>query len=973
MRCVAAGFGAPYAGRVSEPPEPRRDEDAAGGQGSEPAPGQVLAERWELLEVLGRGGMGTVYRARDRVSDEEVAIKLLRPIDGSEEMVERFRRELKTARRVLHPGVVRLHDLFRVGDRLALSMELVPGETLAARLHRAGPLGPKELGELALDLSRALAAAHRAGIVHRDIKPSNIILCRDGGRPVITDFGISRMAHEPPSQEGPDAEPPLAIPRGLGALTQTGQILGTPLYMAPEQFDGRAVGPPADVYALGLVLFEAATGRRPHDGDEPVELLMQRVQADVTPLAELRDDLSPQLAEAVDRCLRRAPEERYANAIELRAALTGEAAGTEHGQRVRTRAPEAPAGLRKARTLVFIGGTLAALGGLGWWWTGRLPGADRRVAVRSVAADAEPWLASAVQRLAERKLRAREPRWEVVSEGENVELVVTVRRVEPGAEVAVRLGRPGREPVLVRTALDTVVARALDDALEPVRHALGDGQAPRRQEARAAALAEVGAPSEAALRAYDDGIRALFGAVINDVPTARRLFEEALVLHPGWGHALLGLNENQQGASGRVDLPAADPRADPTGAALIDAAALVRTRPAQAIEAMRRVWQAHPGDVMAGFLLHSALRDAIRLDESLAVLRRMHEQRPDLQFGANLASALRAAGRSSEVPPLVERWIALAPESEQALAAQALDRLERGELRDVERVARDLLLLYGEAPHRLELLADTLIAASRHGDARAVADKLIALGGDAAAAGRFRHGVVAVLEGRFSAAREAFEAVRRDRGSEYRGLVYASAGLSLALGDRVAAAAETRALAAAARARGEEQRARTTALEAALIASEGRECPAIEPALAGLPPAERAMVQRRLGRLAAEVGCLPCGPVVSAGLAPVESDPLSLHWFARCAMRRRQWTLAEEALSRLTRVRSSSEDEQFSPAHAVLARADLSAVLEAEGRPEDARLVLEDFLAHWGKSDRPIAAVEDARRRLPTLRGRFSR
>ncbi len=972
---MAAGPGGTYAGRVEEPSEPRQREDPAGEQGIEPAPGEVLAERWELLEVLGRGGMGTVYRARDRVSDEEVAIKLLRPIDhDSEEMVERFRRELKTARRVLHPGVVRLHDLFRVGDRLALSMELVLGETLATRLHRSGPLGAGELGELALDLARALAAAHRAGIVHRDIKPSNIILSRGSGRPVITDFGISRMAHDPPSLEGPGpAEAARVIPRGLGALTETGQILGTPLYMAPEQFDGRAVGPPADVYALGLVLFEAATGRRPHDGDEPVELLMQRVQADVPPLAEQRPEVPAKLAEVVDRCLRRAPEDRFASGIELRAALTGEDAGTEHGQRVRTRAPGGGTALRRGKQLLAVGAALALVGGVSWWWSGRLPGADRRVAVRAVAADSDPWLAAAVQRLTERTLRAREPRWQVVSDGENVELVVTVRRVEPGAEVSVRLGRPGREPVLVQAARDRVVARALDDALEPVRRALGDGQSPRREPARAAALAEVGAPSEAALRAYDDGIRALFGAVINDVPTARRLFDEALLLHPGWGHALLGLMENQQWATGRLDVPAADPGADPTGAELIAAVEMVPTRPAQATDVLRRVWQAHPGDVMAGFLLYSALQNAVRLDESLAVLRRLHELRPDLQFGANLATALRAAGRAGEVPPLVERWIALAPESEQALAAQALDRLERGELRDVERVARDLLLLYGEAPHRLELLADTLIAAGRHGDARAVADRLIALGGDAAAAGRLRHGVVAVLEGRFSAAREAFEAVRRERGSEYRGLVYASAGLSLALGERLAAAAETRALAAAARARGEPQRARAIGLEAALLAAEGRGCPAIEPALEGLPPAERAMVKRRLGRLAAEAGCAPCGPVVAEGLAPVEADPLSLHWFARCAMRQKQWTLAEEALSRLTRVRTSSEDEQFSPAHAVLARADLSLVLEAEGRTEDARLVLEDFLAHWGKSDRPIAAVEEARRRLPTLRGRFSR
>jgi serine/threonine protein kinase len=300
------------------------DPLSASSQSGTSLPGD---ERYEILGELGRGTAGVVYRARDRVTDVVVAVKMLGgSATPTAKMVRRFRRELQAAWKVTHPGVVRIHDLVQLGGHLGLSMELVEGESLEHRLSRPPPLSGPELTQIAIDLARALAAAHRQGVTHRDLKPANVMVRASNGRAVITDFGVSRLAEAQALAESPpaaDAAPSAATgeePRERALhLTEEGTLIGTPLYMAPEQLLGRGdIGPPADIYAYGVVLYEAATGKRPHDARTIGELTRARLRPP-PPLA--RADLPAPLCRVIDRCLAPDPTQRFADGDALRAAL----------------------------------------------------------------------------------------------------------------------------------------------------------------------------------------------------------------------------------------------------------------------------------------------------------------------------------------------------------------------------------------------------------------------------------------------------------------------------------------------------------------------------------------------------------------------------------------------------------------------------------------------------------------------------
>lgn len=277
--------------------------------------GEVLGNRYEILGELGRGGEGVVYRARDLKADAIVALKLLQEDEGSKSRLPRFRRELQMARKVTHPNVVRIHDLVELPGRFGLTMELVEGEPLDDRLAR-GSLPRDEVVRLAVDLARALAAAHEAGVTHRDLKPGNVLLRARDGHAVVTDFGVSR-AHG--AQEITPAQVRTATPL---ALTREGILIGTPQYMALEQLEARTdIGPPADVYAFGLVVYEAATGSRVHEAETYAELLRLRRECPPVRLREKRPDLPRVLCDAVDRALARDPGDRFASGVELLAAI----------------------------------------------------------------------------------------------------------------------------------------------------------------------------------------------------------------------------------------------------------------------------------------------------------------------------------------------------------------------------------------------------------------------------------------------------------------------------------------------------------------------------------------------------------------------------------------------------------------------------------------------------------------------------
>jgi HAMP domain-containing protein len=271
-------------------------------------PGSVFAGRYEIGEVLGRGGMGVVYRAQDRQLGEAVAIKVLRPELGSLDptVLERFKQELRLARRITHRNVVRTYDLGESGGTYYITMELVRGTTLATFIRDAGRLDVRATLTIGKQLCRALEVAHDEGIIHRDIKPQNLLVDPAGFLKVM-DFGIARLAeHRPDSGD---------------ALTAVGVVVGTPQYMAPEQLFGEAVDQRTDLWATGAVLFECVTGRLVFDSPDLSELGAFHLNRKPADPSSLNTEVPVEFSRIILRALAHRPRDRWQTAGELLRAL----------------------------------------------------------------------------------------------------------------------------------------------------------------------------------------------------------------------------------------------------------------------------------------------------------------------------------------------------------------------------------------------------------------------------------------------------------------------------------------------------------------------------------------------------------------------------------------------------------------------------------------------------------------------------
>jgi len=303
-----------------------------------PSPAELVAGRYRLLAPLGAGGGGTVYRALDRELDREVALKLL--TGASEKSIARFRREVGLAQELSHPGVVRVYDLGRDGDLYYLSMQLVEGKSLSARLRDEGPLPIAEARELFLQLCDAVRYLHAAGILHRDIKPANVLLDATTGRALLADFGLARQALDPASEQT--------------------EIAGTPGYMAPEAMLGEPPSVATDIYGLGATFYAALTGKRAVDGASWGKILA-RGREGLTTIRTARADVPPDLAFVVDTCLQADPRARFASVTEVIDAL--EVSAGSRWQRAWLRARRR----RGRRVLVAVSAALLVAGGAGVW------------------------------------------------------------------------------------------------------------------------------------------------------------------------------------------------------------------------------------------------------------------------------------------------------------------------------------------------------------------------------------------------------------------------------------------------------------------------------------------------------------------------------------------------------------------------------------------------------------------------------
>ncbi|MDQ3980387.1 MAG: serine/threonine protein kinase [Actinomycetota bacterium] len=269
--------------------------------------GALVGSRYRIGSLLGSGGMAYVYDALDERLDRPVAVKMLRPEMALRDDVRlRFQVEARAAAGLTHPNAVAVFDTGEHEGVPYLVMERLPGDSLADRLPD-GPVDTAWLCEAATGVLGALAAAHAAGIVHRDVKPGNILLTADG-RAKITDFGIAKSLGT--GGDGID-------------LTQTGQLVGTPAYVAPERLEGHPATLRSDLFSLGVVLYEALTGSKPFQGESALAVARAVADGDFVPLTAVRPDLDPQLVAAVERAMARDPEDRFASAEEMAAALSG--------------------------------------------------------------------------------------------------------------------------------------------------------------------------------------------------------------------------------------------------------------------------------------------------------------------------------------------------------------------------------------------------------------------------------------------------------------------------------------------------------------------------------------------------------------------------------------------------------------------------------------------------------------------------
>jgi serine/threonine protein kinase len=288
--------------------------------------GDVIAERYELLELIGRGGMSTVWKAHDRLLDRTVAIKVLHEqFTQDEEYVERFRREARSVAQLSHPNIVTVIDRGEDQGRQYIVFECVEGENLKQLIERTGPLPVRDALLLALQMARALGFAHDRGLIHRDVKPQNVLLNEDG-QAKMTDFGIARSV---------DVE----------GVTITGTVLGTSEYIAPEQARGQRVDALTDVYSLGVVLYELLTGSVPFQGENFVAVALRHVNEPAPSVLERRPDCPPRVGLAIERAMAKRPEDRFESMSELVAELEACLAELDPGSEEATmiaRRPVAP-------------------------------------------------------------------------------------------------------------------------------------------------------------------------------------------------------------------------------------------------------------------------------------------------------------------------------------------------------------------------------------------------------------------------------------------------------------------------------------------------------------------------------------------------------------------------------------------------------------------------------------------------------
>jgi tetratricopeptide (TPR) repeat protein/tRNA A-37 threonylcarbamoyl transferase component Bud32 len=718
--------------------------------------GATIGARYEVVRLLGSGGMGAVYLVHDRELERDVALKFLREDVASDAVaLERFRREVALASRVTHRNVLRVYDMGEAEGVRFVTMEHVEGEDLATRLRREGKLPVDELVALFRQICEGLAAAHAVGVVHRDLKPQNVLLDRSGS-PHIADFG-------------------LAVSFGQATLTDAGRVVGSPVYISPEAVNGARADQRSDIYALGTILYEMAAGRAPFSEGTTTEIVVQRLHRPPRPVGELRPEIPGHLRKIVARSLAIDPAARYQSCAEILRDLDAQAG------------PPAAVRRRPPRALgAALGLALAAAGLAGWWLVGRRAPAPQTPRSQTVLiADFENRTSDPVFD------GTLEPAFTLALEGasfiEAYSRASALRiggRLQPGATgldeslarlVAVREGigvvtsgaidRSGEGYRVSLRAVDAVTGRPIvEEAVEArgkdrilaattrlaarVRSALGDATP---ESVQLAAGETFSAGSLEAAHEYARGQESLAAGRWDE---ARARYLRAIALDADLGRAYAGLaivaaNRGQRPeaerwfgeAMARISRMSEREKLRTRGAYFL----LVR-EPSKAIEQFQQLVDAYPADGAGTANLALAYFYRRDMARALEVGRRAVELSPqNVPQRNNLALYAMYAGDFERAVPEFRRVLEMNPRFEVALVGLALAELARGKVDEAlstygrlgalgPRAASaaamgraDVAVYEGRLADAAGLLAEAAARDEKGGDAESAALKLVLL------------------------------------------------------------------------------------------------------------------------------------------------------------------------------------------------------------------------------------------------------
>jgi serine/threonine protein kinase/tetratricopeptide (TPR) repeat protein len=631
-------------------------------------PGTVLCGRFEIVRLIGQGGMGSVYEALDRSLGGRVALKTLLPrLAGDDRALKRFYREIDLARQVTHPNVCRLFDLFEHRESgheiVFVTMELLRGETLAERLRRER-LSAAEALDVARQIAAALGAAHACGIVHRDLKPANVILTPENGasRAVVTDFGLALR--------------PDATAMSAARVTRSGQLFGTPAYMAPEQLLDGPISPATDLYAFGVLLYEMITGSVPFESDSPFSAAIKRLHGSVPSPREITPGIDEAWERTIVTCLEHDSRDRFQSAAEIIASLSGDRSVSRATLR------------RGKRVTIWLAACgAAALIAAGAWWITRDSSSANAVALRLDADDwlmigalengtREPVFEGSIEYLTEREL-AQSGVINVASRERIADVLRLMKRGpqttidrELAREIALRDGSihalliprierlgatyvVGLDLIDIRTgnrvATFTSKAKTHDEVMEAlstsarkVRTALG---ARPRAERDGGPLESVTTPSLRALQLFSEADRII---VFDDNAAAEKLLRAAIEEDPDFASAYMHLAfamRNQRKA-GTEYLAHAGRAASLSGSVsererlfIIGSDALLREKLAEAISHYQKLVERYPDHFWGTSNLGSILKFRLGRPRDAAPYRiRLAELRPN-EFASNFAAA----------------------------------------------------------------------------------------------------------------------------------------------------------------------------------------------------------------------------------------------------------------------------------------------------------------------------------------------